>query len=366
LRISKKSSTFATAFWVHSAKSAAKVLQKIRIRKKIVKKHQSYWVLLFALLISSIANAKVNSYVGAYASAGEWSLLPSQSKYSASFGAAGGLGFLYEMQAGPTYSPTRFLFDVGVGVHGGWTSFNQSSSAKTVIENQKDLNGDVFDYVYEVKDRHDQYTNLAVQVPLMIGVQHRKFYMLAGAKVSANVLTKAHTNANITTYGDYKAFDPFYNMPEYQFFNDLPIKKKADASLNLNVDVSLEIGGRFGLVTDAVGYDVPKRKIEYRLAGFVDYGLLDIHKARDLDFFTAPGFYDAEAAYGTTTMVDGLEVNDIMSTSGFAKAVNNLVVGLKFTVLFQLPEQGKCVICRDAYRSSARGGGSRRGMKYEE
>ena len=313
-----------------------------------------------------MANAKVNSYVGAYANVGDWSLLPSQSKYSASFGVAGGLGFLYEMQAGPTYSQTRFLLDVGVGVHGGWTSFNQSSSAKKPIEKiQRDLDGDEFYYVYEIKDRKDQYTNLAVQVPLMIGVQHKKFYMLAGAKVTANVLTKAHTRANITTYGDYVAFDPHYNMPEYQFFNDLPIKKKADASLNLNVDVSLEVGGRFGLVTDAVGYDVPKRKIEYRLAGFVDYGLLDIHKDRGLSFFTAPDHYNAEEAYQTTTMVEGLEMNDLMSTSGFAAAVKNLVVGLKFTVLFQLPEPGKCVICRDAYRSSVRSGRGG-GMKYEE
>ena len=347
-------------------KSAAKVLQKIRIRKKIVKKHQSYWVLLFALLISSMANAKVNSYVGAYANVGDWSLLPSQSKYSASFGVAGGLGFLYEMQAGPTYSQTRFLLDVGVGVHGGWTSFNQSSSAKMPIEKiQRDLDGDEFYYVYEIKDRKDQYTNLAVQVPLMIGVQHKKFYMLAGAKVTANLLTKAHTKANVTTYGDYVQFDPHYNMPEYQFFNDLPIKKKADASLNLNVDVSLEVGGRFGLVTDAVGYDVPKRKIEYRLAGFVDYGLLDIHKDRGLSFFTAPDHYNAEEAYKTTTMVEGLEMNDLMSTSGFAAAVKNLVVGLKFTVLFQLPEPSKCVICRDGYRSSVRSGRGG-GMKYEE
>ena len=85
-----------------------------------------------------------------------------------------------------------------------------------------------------------------------------------------------------------------------------------------------------------------------------------------MEFFTAPDHYNAEEAYKTTTMIDGLEVNDLMSTTGFAKAVNNLVVGIKFTVLFQLPEPGKCVICRDAYRSSARNGGRSRGMKYEE
>ena len=105
-------------------KSGAKVLQKIRIRKKIVKNHQSYWVLLLAVLISGTMNAKVNSSMGVYAAAGEWSLIPTQSEYSVSLGAAGGLGFLYEMQVGPTYGKTRFLFDVGLGADYGLTAFN--------------------------------------------------------------------------------------------------------------------------------------------------------------------------------------------------------------------------------------------------
>jgi len=99
----------------------------------------------------------------------------------------------------------------------------------------------------------------------------------------------------------------------------------------------------------------------------VDYCVLDMHKeVKDQQSLTTPTVYDAQSAYGTRTMIDGLTTNDIMSTDGFAKSVNNLMVGLKFTVLFQLPEAGQCVICRDAYRSSATRGGGRRGMKYEE
>ena len=332
-----------------------------------MKNHQSYWVLLLAVLISGTVNAKVNNYVGAYANVGEWSMLPSQSEYGASFGVSGGLGFLYELQAGPTYSPTRFLMDIGVGAQGGMTAYIQGSNMQVRLPNQRDLNDDEFDYVYEVKDRHDQYDNIGVQVPILFGVQHKRFYMLAGIKVDACLYKKAKATAMIDTYGDYKAFDPFYNMPEYQFFNNKPLKGTAEANLStINVDLSFEIGGRLGLLTDAVGYDVPKRKIEYRLAAYVDYGLFDNHAKRTLDGFIAPNVYNAEEAYGTNTMIDNLVINDIMSTTNFASKVSNLMVGLKFTVLFQLPEPGQCVICRDAYRSSASRGGGRRGMKYEE
>ena len=340
--------------------------KKMKNTNNSVKKHQSYWVLLFAVLFSGALNAKVNNYVGAYANVGEWSLMPSGSKYSTSFGAAGGLGFLYELQAGSTYRPTRFLFNVGVGAQGGFTSFMQGANMEVRLEKQHDLNDDVFDYVYQVSNRHDDYTDIAVQVPLMIGLHHRKFYMLAGVKVGAHMWTRAHTTGTLRTYGDYLMFDDFESMPEYQFFDNLPLDKTSKASFNLTMDASFEIGGRLGFMTEAVGYDVPKRKIEYRLAGFVDYGLLDIHTDRGLDGFATPKAYVADEAYKSKTMVENLTVNDIMSTTGFAKAVNSLTFGLKFTVLFQLPEPGHCVICRDAYTSSARDRGGRRGMKYEE
>ena len=348
-----------------------------------MKKHHLYLFLLPALLLSGSMNAKVNNYVGAYATLGEWSLLPSKSKYSTSFGVAGGLGFLYELQAGPTYSPTRFLFDVGVGAQGGMTSFMQGSSQEVTLLNQKDLDGETFDYVYEVKDRQDNYNNIAVQIPVMVGVQHRKFYMLAGVKLGMNAWTKTRSTALVTTYGKYTDIDNLRNQPEYQFFNDLKVSGGVKTKLKMNVDLSFEIGGRIGVVNDAVGYDVPKRKIEYRLAGFIDYGLMDIHYnsnqlalgTRDMEnpdkIVPIEGnlrYNEGATApvYNTRSMVDNLVMNDIMSTDGFAASVNNLMIGLKFTILFQLPEPGQCVLCHDSYHSLARPGGSRARMKYEE
>ena len=343
-----------------------------------MKKHQTYLLLLLAVLFSGTVRAEVNNYIGAYGFVGEWSLCPSQSDYRPSAGVGGGAGFLYELQAGQTYSPTRFLFDVGVGAWGGMTSYSMGTNSRVELLDQRDLQGDAFDYIYEVQNRHDQYKSLAVQIPLMIGVQHRKFYMLAGAKVNTHLLTRAYTTADITTYGRYTSIPELRNMSDYQFFDKVPMSGSTKTSLKLDLDLSLEIGGRLGYVTDAVGYDVPKRTMEMRLAAFVDYGLTDVHSAGNNPGFTAPQTYDCNPSsptyvYKSTSMIDNLQVNDIMSTSKtnqqgevvpFAKSVNNLMVGLKFTILFQLPKEGKCVICHDAYRSSVRG--RRGGVKYEE
>ncbi len=333
-----------------------------------MKKQQSYLILLLALLLAMPLNAKVNHLVGAYANLGEWSLLLQEGKYGTSFGVAGGIGGLYELQAGPTYGQTRFLLDIGVGAWGGMTSFMQASNQDITLPNQTDLDGETFDYVYELRDRQDQYRNVGLSVPVMVGVLHRKFYMLAGVKLGANLYTKTHSEAMLTTYGQYVGLDPFVNMPEYQFFNDLPVSGGVKTDLNFNMDLSIEVGGRLNSVFDGTGYDVPKSKIDYRLAAFIDYGLLDLHTAGTAEPLIAPTAYNSgETApvYNTRTMVDKLVMNDIMSTEGFARSVNNFMIGLKFTVLFQLPEPGTCILCRDSHLSSARRGGGG-GVKYEE
>jgi hypothetical protein len=335
-----------------------------------VKKHQTYLVLFLAVLFSGTMNAKVNNYVGAYGFLGEWTLRPVESNFKPSLGVAGGAGFMYELQASKSPSKVQFLFDVGLGAWGGMTSYGQSTDMIAPLLNQTDLQGDKFDYMYEINDRHDQYKNVAIQVPILFGFQYHKFYMMVGAKMNYSVFTKTYTTANVNTYGHYDKIPDLRNMPDYQFFNDTKLNASARTKFNWDVDLSLEIGGRLGLVTDAVGYDVPKRTVEYRLAGFIDYGLTDLHFADKKDALNTDGLiYDtnpssANYVYQTRSMVDNLQVNDVMSTEGFAKQVNNIMVGVKFTILFQLPEEPKCVICQDAYRSSI---GSRRGsVKYEE
>ena len=340
-----------------------------------VKKHQSYLVLLFALLICGQIEAKVNNYVGAYASVAEWSLMPANSDYSTSFGATGGLGFLYELQAGPTYSPTRFLMDVGLGAFGGASIFSQSNKATLPALPGTDSDGDNFDFIYEINSRKDAYNTIALQVPLMVGVQHKAFYMLAGVKLHYFLWTQANASALVTTYGHYDDLigvtgnGDLRDLPAQQFISNQSKIQKSNSTLNFDLDLSFEIGGRIGIINEDVGYDVPKRKIEYRLAAFVDYGLMDVHQSGTKDMWTTPGRYDA-----STSMINNLVLNDIMSTrkvdnkgaiKPFADKVNSFMFGLKFTVLFQMPEPGQCVICRDAYTSSARRFGRAR-MKYEE
>ena len=318
---------------------------------------QRYVILSLLTVFSMAASAQIKNHIGLWGEVGEWSLLPQASQYPNSLGAAGGAGLMYDMQY------KHLIFDIGVGANYGITRFNQSINIDTVLSGQKDLDGDIFDYVYQVRDRRDQYRNLMIQVPVMVGGQIGRFYGLVGVKAGMSFGTKLHSTANVTAYGRYPFFDDFTGMPEYQFFANQPIDDDFNTQFNFNLDVCAEIGVRLGFLTDLRGFDVPKSKVLYRLGLFVDYGVLDIHqKGTIAEAITLPSAYnqgETSPVYNTQTMVENIKMEDVMKTKDFANSVNNLMVGMKFTVLFALPEPKSCVICRDSqlfYRSPFKGG----------
>ena len=291
-------------------------------------------------------NTDVKHLMGVSAEVGEWSLLPQGSSLNPSLGGAGSVGFVYDLQAG------HFLFDLGVGITGGQTTFKVPDWSYTFAD-QTDSEGDMFDYVCSVSNRTDAYSNMAVKIPVLLGGQWEQFYALAGVKLGFNAFTQANMTADLSAYGQYfqyvngqkvYMFDRFFDEPPYtdEFFANRKLAGSEKTSFNINLDASVEIGARLGFMTDHTGFDVPKSKVQYRLAVFADYGVLDLHQAQT-----------CSAVDVTSQNVGGsenaLQMHNILSTENVASAVNNLLVGIKFTVLFELPQTKGCVICRDGY-----------------
>lgn len=274
-------------------------------------------------------------------------MLLRNSTLSSSTGGAGAVGFMYDLQAG------HFLLDAGIGIAGGHTLFLVPDWEYT-LTNQTDKEGEKFDYIYQMHGRKDSYTNMMVQVPLLFGGQYKRFYALAGVKIGLNVWTRTGMSGQVNTIGRYfgydengqklPLFDDFTNQPENQFYVNHPLSQTGRTNLNVNLDASFEIGARLGFLTDHTGYDVPKSTTQYRIALFVDYGLLDMHTAGSFSTI------EASSSYNPDDMLSSIQMHDILSTRNVASAVTNLFVGVKLTVLFELPQAGKCVICQDAYK----------------
>lgn len=323
-----------------------------------MKKFKLYCILGLFGCICLPTEAQVTNWVGLSIAAGEWSLMPQQGKseLQMSLGAGGTLSFHYELEA------KHFLFQTGVGVNSGWTQFKVPEISQ-VLPNQTDIQGDKLNYLYQFPNRRDAYTPINVQIPLMVGGNWSRFYFLVGAKLNINCATWAFQKSNLTTAGDYT--DPTFmglvtGVPAQQFYgpeNNIVLANKGMTAMNLiDVNAAAEIGLRMGYIQTATGYDVPQSHTQYRLALFADYGLMDCHKAQYNQPLIAPSKYDPWTEY---SMITGLQMNDILSTTNIAKAVNNLLVGVKFTILFQTLPEPRCVSCEKNSPLRRRKGGTK-------
>lgn len=305
-------------------------------------------LLIFGVFFSSLfAQRVINTHkLGFYLEAGEWSMLPREADFKASLGGGGAIGFNYEMQR------RHFLLDLGFGAMVGQTTFKVGSLMDQHYYNAANaIMNTPFTFVYEMKDGKHAYTQANAQVPVLLGAAFNRFYFLAGAKLNFNIWNQCRVFGPIDTYGVYEHWDSFHNMPMYQFYDGHPFSATTSTSFNLDIDASVELGFRLGDISNESGWDIKKNRsnCEYRLALFADYGILDYHKADNRSPMSAPHVYNKNDMFSTLT------VADILSTTNAASAVNNLMIGVKFTMLFALPEPKVCVICKEARRSNYSG-----------
>lgn len=296
-------------------------------------------LLIACMVVGMSLSAQVKNYITLWGDLGEASLLSgiSDVQNGASLGVGGGIGVGYELYA------NRFLLDVGVGINVSHSAFSLNPYAST-LPDQTDSEGDKFNYIFTLNDRQDAYTNTSLQIPLLLGAQLNRFYFLVGVKLDASLLVNTRVSTVISSEGEYPMFiDPFTGMPEHMFFNDYVLEQKGKVDFKTNVMASAEIGWRLGHIDNSTGFDVPKPKTLYRIGLFADYGIFDVHYRSNKPAVVLPETFNAE------NMTSDMAVNDILSTSQAQKIVNNLLVGVKFTVLFQLPEPKKCVFCNDDY-----------------
>ena len=291
-------------------------------------------ILLVSLGAVALLHAQPKSYISVWGEAGESSFLTSieNAASSTSFGVGGGVGAGYEMHV------SKFMWTAGLHFNTLHNSFRLGN-----IENSFDAvddEGDAFLFTYRQNNRRDSYTEMSLQIPVMLGADLGRFYFLAGVKMDFSLFGRSRVKTVLTSSGEYvDLIDPLSGMPEHGFFNDMAFNQKAKFSFRTDVMLSAELGFNLGMVTKETGYDVPKSKRKYRIALFADYGFLDRHNPSDLESITLPTSFDAGS------MADGITVNNILSTNQVHGKVNNLLVGIKFTVLFKLPEASKCVIC---------------------
>lgn len=184
-----------------------------------------------------------------------------------------GAGVLYE------YRKDHFLLDVGVGFL--WQDVAHLLPRQQFTTDIIDTQGSPATLLYQV-DRNDRSRMGYVEVPLLVGGNWNRFYLLGGVKVGVPVFGNTCSTADISDIGLYdQYFVPFEEMPNHGFRMNVPEQRHADRlTYKADTRLSLELGANLGQAyihqgTDSVSEQEQRRadKVTYRLGVFADYGL---------------------------------------------------------------------------------------------
>ncbi|GHV44065.1 hypothetical protein FACS1894180_4880 [Bacteroidia bacterium] len=260
------------------------------------------------------------------------------------FGA--GLGLGYELHY------RKFI--ATIGLEGNYWSMS------TVVDNFQlrtamiDTEGDPYEAVFDLRNNTDRYQMAYVNIPLMFGWHFAKqWYFLVGAKYGLNLWGQSNTGdkqTTVTSSGVYEKFiDPFENMQNHEFWTYNRTYKTGTGIISFenNLAASFEIGKYLKI----------KDNVATRLALFVDYGFMNIHKDRVegsiyandpmllTDIMQPKDLLNLDPALlNTMEGVFNPRYNALLlSGRAYKRTFTPLFIGLKLTVLFKLHEDSNCM-----------------------
>jgi len=251
------------------------------------------------------------------------------------------LGFSPSVGVGYRYVYKGFIVQVGIeGQYAYQTSRVDDWSTSLPM---LDTEGDPFDLLLTMKKYRDVTQAVHLKLPVSVGYEYKKFYFMVGASAGMNVWTSAKASSKVDAKGQYADFiDPFEDMPNHQLQNNQDVKSSSYRVKwnNPSVNIHGEIGGRLDKFTSETGFDEYAHKYRIYLAAFFDYGLLNIHSnTSDYSIFRYYQNPGQPLSYEVMPMMMSKQMNNV--------AINPLVVGIKATVLLQLPGKSICVICKE-------------------
>ena len=224
-----------------------------------------------------------------------------------------------------------------------------------IIDGMVDSDGDPFVMEYNFSKYSEVYNFGYVNIPLLMGAKFKNgIYFLAGGKFGINVIGFASESATFSGTGIYPQFmDVFGNMPQHNYGNDYKITGNNPFKLDYNITASLEIG-------KIMFFNSKETRWHYRLAVFADYGVgayfgmnpnpkdgknVLTNVVTDGSFIGIPQLSVANPNLIEPTQ---LQLNSLLTSTA---AINNkfhpLLVGVKFTLLFDLGNKEPCNCLED-------------------
>ena len=267
--------------------------------------------------------AMMDKFNGAYMGAG--TLNQSNALQQLKGGPGAGLDVTYNLEYG------HFLFETGLDFR-----FLNSTSAYGFQVTRLDKAYPGTQYHYWFDNVREMRNMFEIGIPVMFGAQFSRYYFLLGAKVHYGLpLGYSHKGQYDITVNDPALMEP-YGMGIYDLNGETnqkmafkPLDVSVAAEIGLDLDEWLQKQPDPKAKKDKVkpGQRLPfgREHIHYRVALFAEYGVLNTNatpKNNPVEF--------------NATDVEVSKTNTLLAMNGDTK-LNNLFVGAKFTIQFEVP-----------------------------
>lgn len=236
-------------------------------------------------------------------------------------------------------------FWLSLGVEAQYMSSQMTPGLDTLHVPMIDTEGDKFTMNYRFDRWRDMSQAVYLNIPFMVGINSGGFYIGIGAKAGMSVFATGKSKLEYNTTGTYPQFiEDFHGMNNHWFgdFVSEPVDKKpTKLTLKPNVAIMAEVGYEV-FATEGIKA-LPMRM---KVAAYGEYGVMNIN---------------GSAQDGVEPQTFGTPNPAILTTPGYlstqnlvGKSVNPFYVGVKLTLMFELPVPQKCNCLQDSRGASWR------------
>lgn len=251
------------------------------------------------------------------------------------------IGFEYELEY------KHLLVHTGFGID--YTMNNQQIEVEDFSVGIQEY--PTMQYHYSISNYKERDTYGVGYIPIKIGAKFDYWYFLVGAKIGLFSFANYCSSATDMTIwaSDEDVIDPMTNLPTHhlqtyhaeiqaKFINMASFNAMLSAEIGVQLDSKLWRKTKQRVLADEV--HTTKANVHYRLALFADYGLTNLHAYR-----ANPIPYNGHKEGGLLQLKDVTQL-DAYSVLGYQpfqdRALNNLFVGVKLSIQFELPQKEAC------------------------
>lgn len=295
---------------------------------------------LFILLLCSVQLGAENSHrIGVQAETGYHSWV-GNSFSDKSNGVSFSFGGIYE------WRKNHFLSQVGIGCRYIYNSMNNSpyyGEFPCMI----DADNDICVYQYQLTDKVDRMHTVSITPHYLVGGQWDYIYFLIGVKVPIIVYGVNNTKGYLSTSGKYdNLIVPLQAMDNHNFIQQYALSNQL-AKQNMGYKGDILLAGEIGIEIPHNKYTpISSLQVIHRLGLFMDFGVamigerieeplinfnLSNNRIDDIDF--------------QRIVIQPLLFSNLQSI----KKQHPITVGLKWTMLIELPKSMKCK-CINTYK----------------